>query len=237
MKILGVDSSATAASAAVFVDGRILSLQYANIGLTHSETLLPMIERALKVSGVSLSEIDCLAVSNGPGSFTGIRIGVASVKGLALPLQKPCIGISTLEVIARPLAFSGALAVAAMDARCKQVYTARFLCRGGFRRVSDDEAIPVADLIEPLKNADGPCVLIGDGAALVYRELHEVVPSLVLAPEMIRYQNAASVAVCANEKLKEAPDAAVTAGELLPLYLRVSQAERELKKKKSLIQK
>ena len=103
MKILGVDSTATAASAAVYCDGKILSLNYSNTGLTHSQTLMPMIDNVLKTAGVNIRDIDYFAVSNGPGSFTGVRIGVSAVKGMAQPIMKKCVPVSTLEVIAKPL--------------------------------------------------------------------------------------------------------------------------------------
>ena len=141
MKILGVDSTATAASAAVYSDGKILSLNFSNTGLTHSQTLLPMIDSALKSAGVDIKDVDIFAVSNGPGSFTGVRIGVSAVKGLAQPLNKKCVTVSTLEVIAKPLENTGCYAVSVMDARCNQVYTAQFNCLNGFERVTEDEAI------------------------------------------------------------------------------------------------
>ncbi len=226
MKILGVDSTATAASAAVYSDGRILSLVFSNTGLTHSQTLLPMIDSALKSAKSDISDIDYFAVSNGPGSFTGVRIGVAAVKGLAQPLNKKCIPVSTPEVIAKPLERSGCYAVAVMDARCNQVYTAQFDCDGGFNRVTDDAAITIDELAETLKNVTKPIVLIGDGTMVTYNKLKDVLPVSV-APLSIRYQSAANVALIAADNVGNAVDA----NELLPNYLRLSQAERELKKK------
>ena len=137
MKILGVDSTATAASCAVYENGKIRSLIYSNTGLTHSQTLMPMVESALKSAGIDIKDVDLFAVSNGPGSFTGVRIGVSAVKGLAQPLNKNCVTVSTLEVIAKPLENTGCYAVAVMDARCNQVYTAQFDCSDGFKRVTE----------------------------------------------------------------------------------------------------
>ena len=134
MKILGVDSTATAASAAVYCDGKILSLNYSNTGLTHSQTLMPMIDNVLKTAGVNIRDIDYFAVSNGPGSFTGVRIGVSAVKGMAQPIMKKCVPVSTLEVIAKPLENTSVYAIAVMDARCNQVYTATFDCNNGMMR-------------------------------------------------------------------------------------------------------
>lgn len=229
MKILGVDSTATSASAAVSCDGKILSLNFSNTGLTHSQTLLPMIENALKTAGVDINDIDCFAVSNGPGSFTGVRIGVSAVKGLAQPLNKKCVTVSTLEVIAKPLENTGCYAVSVMDARCNQVYTAQFDCSDGFKRVTEDEAITIDELAEKLKGVTQPIVLIGDGANVTYKKLKDVLP-VKMAPVSIRYQSAANVAAIAFEKLENG-DCGETANAILPNYLRLSQAERELKKK------
>lgn len=226
MKILGVDSTATAASAAVYSDGRILSLVFSNTGLTHSQTLLPMIAAALESAGLGVSDIDYFAVSNGPGSFTGVRIGVSAVKGLAQPLNKKCIPVSTPEAIAKPLEGSGCYAVAVMDARCNQVYTAQFDCEDGFKRVTEDAAITIDELGEMLKNITRPIVLIGDGTMVAYNKLKEIL-DINIAPLSIRYQSAANVALIAADNIEKS----VEANELLPNYLRLSQAERELKKK------
>ncbi len=231
MKILGVDSTATAASAAVFSDGKLLAVNFSNTGLTHSQTLLPMIDGVLKTAGVDVKDIDCFAVSNGPGSFTGVRIGVSAVKGLAQPLGKKCIGVSTLQVIAKPLENTGVYAVSVMDARCNQVYTAQFDCKNGFERVTPDEAISIADLTEQLKKVDGKVVLIGDGANLCYNKMKDELPDICIASLGIRYQSASSVALIASEELHDNPDSGESADELLPMYLRLSQAERELKNK------
>ena len=230
MKILGVDSTATSASAAVCCDGKIISLNFSNTGLTHSQTLLPMIEMTLKSAGVDINDIDALAVSNGPGSFTGVRIGVSAVKGIAQPLNKKCITVSTLEAIAKPLENTGCLAVSVMDARCNQVYTARFDCSEGFNRVSDDEAITIDELAEKLKTVTQPIVLIGDGANVTYKKLKDVLP-VKMAPASIRFQSAANVAAIAFEKIEADAQLGENANDILPNYLRLSQAERELKKK------
>lgn len=230
MKILGVDSSATAASAAIISDGKLLAVQFTNTGLTHSQTLMTLIDNAFKLAKLTPADIDAFAVSYGPGSFTGVRIGVAAVKGLAQPLGKKCLGVSTLEVIAKPLECSEVYAVAAMDARCNQVYTAQFDCKNGkMARVTPDSAITLDELLNQLKGVNKPVVLIGDGAELCYNRFSGELKNVTLAPAGIRCQSAASVALCACEA---AESAFVAADELLPSYLRVSQAERELKNKK-----
>ena len=231
MKILGVDSTATSASAAVLSDGKILSLNYSNTGLTHSQTLLPMIESALSSAGLNINDIDLFAVSYGPGSFTGVRIGVAAIKGIAQPLGKKCICISTPEVIAKSLENTGCYAVAVMDARCNQVYTAQFDCKGGFKRATEDSAITIDELGEQLKSIDRDIVLIGDGTEVAYKKLKDIVPGITKASPSIRYQSAADVALLAMEKYEEDSSVAVTPHEVLPNYLRLSQAERELKNK------
>lgn len=235
MKILGVESSATAASAAVLCDGKITSLQFTNTGLTHSETLMPMIERALSSAGVELSDIDYVAVSYGPGSFTGVRIGVATVKGLCFAQNKKCVPVSSLEAAVMPLEASGCYAVAVMDARCKQFYTATFLFSGGkCTRLQNDRAISYEELrSDLLKLNEKNIILIGDGTDVCYNLLKDSVKNLYKAPSCIRWQSADSVALAAYEKLLLAGDgAAIPAESLVPFYLRLSQAERELSLKK-----
>ena len=232
MKILGVDSSATAASAAVISDGKLLSFTFSNTGLTHSQTLLPMIDNTLKTAGLTVNDIDCFAVTNGPGSFTGVRIGVSAVKGLSQPLNKSCMAVSTLEAIAKPLENSGVYAVSVMDARCNQVYTAQFDCENGFKRVTEDDAISIEALAEQLKAVNKRIVLIGDGASLCYEKMKCIVNGVELAPLNIRYQSASSVALIAYDNYREFGEGCfINSYELLPNYLRLSQAERELKKK------
>ena len=232
MKILGVDSTATAASAAVYCDGKILSLNYSNTGLTHSQTLMPMIDNVLKTAGVNIRDIDYFAVSNGPGSFTGVRIGVSAVKGMAQPIMKKCVPVSTLEVIAKPLENTSVYAIAVMDARCNQVYIATFDCNNGMERLCDDRAISIDELANDISSLNGIKMLIGDGAQLCYGKLKDRVEGITIAPANIRFQNASSVAIIAADKLVENESSAIDAAELLPDYLRLSQAERELKSKK-----
>ena len=231
MKILGVDSTATAASSAVYENGKIRSLIYSNTGLTHSQTLLSMVESALKCAGIDIKDIDLFAVSNGPGSFTGVRIGVSAVKGLAQPLGKKCITVSTLETIAKPLENTGCYAVAVMDARCNQVYTAQFDCSCGFKRVTEDEAITIDELTDKLLNVNQPIVLIGDGSDVTYKKMVDVIPFVKKAAASICYQSAADVAIIAAEKVENGDLSEQPANDILPNYLRLSQAERELKKK------
>ncbi len=231
MKILGVESSATAASVALLVDGKITAKLFSNIGLTHSQTLLPMVEKVLEIEKTDIKDLDLVAVSNGPGSFTGVRIGVSAVKGICQPLEIKCMEISTLEAIAKPLENSGCYAVSVMDARCNQVYTAQFDCENGFKRVTEDEAITIDELSENLKNINKTIVLIGDGTNAAYKKLCEN-KNIKPAPENIKYQSADSVCLIAYEKKCNGSEGD-SPHKILPNYLRLSQAERELKKKES----
>ena len=191
MRILAVETSAVPASCAVVEDGKILASSYNNTAQTHSQTLMPMVEEMLKQAVLSVSDMDRLAVSAGPGSFTGVRIGVAALKGLAFAEDKPCVGVSTLAAIARNaegVGFEGVVC-AAMDARCRQVYTACFAVENGeIRRLSEDEAISTDELKARLAVFDKPIMLVGDGAALCYREFSGEIDRLLLAPEHLRYQ-------------------------------------------------
>ena len=232
MKILGVESSATSASASVVENGKVIALESSNTGLTHSQTLMPMVESTLKKAEVTINDIDYIAVSNGPGSFTGIRIGVSLVKGLSEPLNKKCVAVSTLEAIAKPLENTGVIAVSVMDARCNQVYCALFDCaKEKMTRLTDDDAISIDELIEQLKNQKKPVVLIGDGANICYNKMKDVLENVSIASATIRYQSASSVALIAEELILKDENNAVSSDELVPKYLRLSQAERELKKK------
>ncbi|MBE6768033.1 MAG: tRNA (adenosine(37)-N6)-threonylcarbamoyltransferase complex dimerization subunit type 1 TsaB [Ruminococcaceae bacterium] len=231
MRILAVETSAGPASCAVVEDGKVIASSYNNTAQTHSQTLMPMVEEMLKQAGLTVSDMDRLAVSAGPGSFTGVRIGVAAVKGMAFAENKPCVGVSTLAAIARNargIGFEGVVC-AAMDARCRQVYTACFLAQNGeISRLSADEAISTDELKACLVSYDKPILLFGDGALLCYREFCGEIDRLLLAPEHLRYQTAVGVAHEAREC------EAVTAEMLQPLYLRLPQAERELKARQQL---
>ncbi|MBE6818702.1 MAG: tRNA (adenosine(37)-N6)-threonylcarbamoyltransferase complex dimerization subunit type 1 TsaB [Ruminococcaceae bacterium] len=226
MKILAIDSSAVSCSVALSNDSEIIALEFVNNGLTHSQTLLPMVECVCQKAQVSLQDIDLFAVTNGPGSFTGVRIGVAALKGLAFPADKPCIGISTLEVIAANIEKEDCIAIACMDARRAQVYTATFESVT-LRRLTPDEAVAAESLAERIQSYDKPVWLAGDGATLAYEILKDKCDNILLAAEENRYQNAAKLCELAYNQR----DKAVQGAALVPTYLRMSQAQRELKKK------
>ena len=232
MKLLSLETSAVAASCCVTDDDKILSQAAVNAGLTHSRTLMPMVEAVLSSADLTAADIEAVAVAVGPGSFTGIRIGVATAKGLAFPADLPCVAVSTLEAMAYRLSglpLSGRVC-AVMDARCKQVYTATFVIENGaLTRETPDEAIAIDDLFARLKEADSPVYLIGDGAAMCYELGKDVLPQLTRLPAQLQMQDATGVAAVAAREL--AVGNTVKSEQLLPTYLRLPQAERELKAK------
>ncbi|MGI5893064.1 MAG: tRNA (adenosine(37)-N6)-threonylcarbamoyltransferase complex dimerization subunit type 1 TsaB [Candidatus Merdivicinus sp.] len=228
MKILALDTSAKTASAAVTENNCILAQSTIHTGLTHSQTLMPMIMGMLEAAQISLSQIEQIAVSHGPGSFTGIRIGIGACKGMAQGLGVSCVGVSTLEALAYNFRGISGIICPVMDARCKQVYTALFQIEGdSVQRLQDDEAISITELAEILQNLNQPITLVGDGAELCFRELAEQVAGLNLAPPQLRFQMASSVAFASENAVPCDP------AELMPVYLRLPQAERELNRKLS----
>ena len=229
MLTLGIDSSAAAASAAVVEDGKLLGEFFVNTKQTHSQTLLPMVQNLLETVSRSCGDVDVLAVSHGPGSFTGVRIGVACVKGMALVNDTPCVGVSTLEAIAwGGISAQGALLCAVMDARCGQVYNALFQAEGGtLRRLTEDRALSIADLEKECRGSGEKVLLLGDGAALCHNTFQAW--GARLAPEAIRFQRASSVALLGEEAAQAGKT--ISASALAPVYLRLPQAERELKRR------
>lgn len=231
MITLAVDSSAVAASAAIEENGKILGEFYCNTGLTHSQTLMPMIQCMLQSTKISLKDIGLFAVSAGPGSFTGIRIGVASIKGLAFPLNTPCIGISTLEAIAWNLAHLSGTVCAVMDARCGQVYNAIFRVSGGEpERLTEDRAISADALAQECEKYPKPLFLVGDGAKLCYNRQGFCSAGALLPPEPLIYQRACGVAKAAA--VAYVKGLAISSDALRPVYLRPAQAERALNNKR-----
>ena len=226
MKILAFETSAKAASAALTENGKLLAESYQNTGMTHSQTLMVMAQDLLKQCGMCARDVDAVAVANGPGSFTGVRIGVAAAKGFAWGREIPCVGVSTLEAMALALGAWQGYVCPVMDARRSQVYNALFHVSGGkLERIREDRAISLADLGEELKNLEEPIFLVGDGSNLCYNTLLETVTGLVLPPEHRMHQRASGVALAAEALL--AAGGTFSGAELVPNYLRLSQAERE----------
>ena len=222
MNILSLESSAKPASAAVMRDGVVIGQFFQASGLTHSRTLLVMCQELLKSLEMTMADIDGIAVASGPGSFTGIRIGLAAAKGLAWGADIPLCGVSTLEAMAHQLPHENAVICPVMDARRNQVYNARFSFEGGkLTRLCDDRAISLEDLTNEAKNDGKPYFLLGDGAHLCYNYMKSAGLSPVLPPDNIRWQSAWGVCLAAQGKPFVSPD------DVFPNYLRLSQAERE----------
>ena len=226
MLILAFETSAKAASVALLEDGKLLGESYQNTGLTHSQTLMVMAENLLSQCGKTVADVTAAAVAAGPGSFTGVRIGVAAAKGFAWGREIPCYGVSTLEAMALSLGAYQGYVCPCMDARRSQVYNALFYVNQGVpERVSEDRAISLAELGTELKSLKEPIFLVGDGSNLCYNTLLESVPNLVLPPEHRMHQRASGVALAARKQVEVGDPG--DANALTPNYLRLSQAERE----------
>lgn len=236
MYILALDSTAVTASAALWSDGSLMAQYMLNSGHTHSTTLLPMIRHMLETSGVSVDKIDCMTCSVGPGSFTGIRIGIATVKGLAFGTDKPCIGVSSLEAMAYGMKSVNGIVCPVINARRTQYYSALFRIQdGAVTRLTEDEVILGADLDGILAEYDEPIYLTGDG----YESARGFItyPGLMYTPESYRWPTAFAVAEAAAYKLIHAsPETVFTPDDLVPVYLRKTQAEREREERLALAQ-
>ena len=226
MKILALETSAKSVSAAVVENGAVLASSYQNTGLTHSRTLMPLVDGMLRAADLKLEQMELIAVAQGPGSFTGLRIGVSAAKGLAWAKELPCCGVSTLLAMAQNLRHMDGIIVCAMDARRNQVYNAVFRAENGqLTRLTEDRAVSLAELAEELKNTEGAKFVVGDGAKLCYTYLTQQGIPCRMAPAALVMQNAVGVGLAAEELAAEGKT--VSAQELVPVYLRLSQAERE----------
>lgn len=226
MRILAFETSAKAASVALLDEEKLVGEYFQDCGQTHSRTLMKMAQDLLENCAVTVDDLTAVACASGPGSFTGVRIGVAAAKGMAWGAELPCVGVSTLEAMAQQACMFEGLVCCAMDARREQVYHALFRCEGGvLTRLTDDCAISLAELEESLKNVEEPKIMVGDGAALCYNTLSEHVRGCVLAPTALRQQRASGVALVARRLLLTGTK--FDGAELIPNYLRLSQAERE----------
>lgn len=226
MKILALESSALTASCAICESNLVVCESSITAGLTHSQTLMVMVENMLNNAQQKLEDVDAIAVSVGPGSFTGLRIGVSSAKGIAKALNCPCVGVSTLLGLAKNLEGMEAIVCSVMDARRDQVYNALFDMRKGKSvRLCEDRAISIDELIEELRSieCDGLVVLVGDGAQLCYGKMKEVLSVKIASPQL-RLQRATSIGFCGLEKLQNG--GFCSENEVFPTYLRLSQAER-----------
>lgn len=235
MKILGIECTASPVSCSVFEDGRIKAEYFLNLKTTHSQTLLPMVESVLKLSGNTLRDIDVIAATAGPGSFTGVRIGISAVKGLAAADNKPCVPVSVLEAMAYGFVGQNVTVCTCMDARCNQFYNAVFKVDGEkVVRIRDDRALMTDELFDDIKaiyeaDPSRPIITAGDGADLFYKNIKDRGVPISVAPEILKWQRASGVCMAAYEKA--AGNETVAPDKLLPYYLRLPQAERELKAK------
>ena len=224
MLILAIESSAKAASVALMEDEKLIAQYSQCSGLTHSRTLLPMIENMLSNTETPKNAIDAIAVAQGPGSFTGIRIGISTAKGLCWGLDIPAVGVSTLEAMAQSARFlsEGTIVCPAMDARRSQLYNALFTVHNGVPvRLTEDRAIAAAALAEELSGSGKRVWILGDGWAICEKALKERGVECAVAPEELRWQTAFGVCLAAKNKTSTGAE------DLLPVYLRLSQAERE----------
>lgn len=226
MRILALETSAKSVSLAVTENGTLLAQAYQDRGLTHSVTLMPLLDGMLKTAGLTLDDMDIIAVAQGPGSFTGIRIGVSAAKGLAWAKALPCCGVSTLEAMAYGVTDFEGIVVGAMDARRQQVYNALFRTENGrVTRLCADRAVAMELVAKELAAIPEPKLIVGDGAVLLYDFLQKAGIGCRLSSPLHRQQSAAGVALAAEHLA--AQGLTCSAQELQPVYLRLSQAERE----------
>ncbi len=226
MLLLAFETSAKAASVALFDGNTLLAEQYQNTGLTHSQTLMVMAENVLQQCGKSAGDVEAVAVAEGPGSFTGVRIGMAAAKGLAWGRQIPCYGVSTLEAMALGLGLQEGYICPVMDARREQVYNALFYVNQRVPvRCCPDRAIRLEELAGELKKLEKTVFLVGDGSKLCYNALQKELGTLVLPPEHRIHQRAVGVGLAALAQIQRGNIG--DAEGLVPNYLRLSQAERE----------
>ncbi len=238
MIILALDASASPASVALIKDGQLIGEYFINIKCTHSQTLMPLVENLLATTETDKNAIDIFAVNVGPGSFTGVRIGVSAVKGMAMALNKPCVAISTLEAMAYTALMFDGIVCAVMDARCNQLYNALFEIKNGtVIRLTEDRALSIVDLKNELEQnyVNRKIMVMGDGTDVFMRTYDMQPNNLFAAPMNIRFQHASGTAFAAENKALK--NDLITAAALMPIYLRLPQAQRELMKKQAEKQK
>lgn len=229
--ILAFDTTAKVSSVSLVSEQKVLAEYSVNLNFTHSQTLMPMCESLLRCCGIGLQEIDLFAAANGPGSFTGLRIGIAAVKGLAFACQKDCVAVSTLDALCQNVSGFEGIICSVMDARCNQVYHALYRSHadGTAEKITEDCAITIEALLKELTALHQPVMLVGDGADLCYSSYKDSLPGCVIAGSSHRYQSASSVGILAVRKAQCGQT--VSAASLSPEYLRLPQAQRELIKK------
>lgn len=232
MLIFGIDTCCMAATAAL-VDERVMVAQtVVNHGKTHSQMMMPQVEEMFKISGIDPKMVDAFAAAVGPGSFTGVRIGVATAKAMAQGAQKPCIAVSTLEALAHSVQYFDGIAAPILDARRGQVYNALFECgKSGMTRLCADRALALGELLEELDKTGKDVIFMGDGSLVFEDEIKAALfGRAYFAPKTQRMNLGGAVAEIGLEKFRKGET--VTYGKLVPEYIRLSQAERDLLLKK-----
>ena len=223
MNIVAIDTSGPAASCAVLIDGEIVQSIAMNRGLTHSETIMPALDACMSAARLSCDQVDCFATVAGPGSFTGVRIGVCAVKGLAHAWNRPCARIDALEALAMNFAGFDVLACPILDARRGQVYCAAFDMKDGMPvRVLEDAAIDLTEFLASLPK-DRRLVFLGDGLRVHAARIRETLTEALIAPANLRQLRADAACLLAEAR----PEEWMEARKLTPIYLRLPQAERE----------
>ena len=226
MKILALDSSGNVATVGIAENDELIYEQYANTGLTHSKNLVPMIDNALAFCGLKPSDIDLYAVSKGPGSFTGIRIGISAVKAMSWACNKPCCGVSSLEALAWNNISSRDKICCVTDLVGGKLYNAFFESDGTqIIRLSEDAAMTPDELAEQIKSENKKCLLVGNAAEIFANYIQQCGTDVKIAPKNVRYQHAYGVARSAYASFLN--NDYTTADGLLPSYIRIPQAEQE----------
>ena len=229
MKILALDTSALVASAAITENGKVLAEYTLNYKLTHSQTIMPMIDEIVKMTETDLDTIDYIACSSGPGSFTGLRIGAATAKGLAHGLNKPIVAVPTLEALAYNIFGTDKFICPIMDARRKQVYNAVYVPKGKkLDVILEEDTRIIDDVLDYVKDVDCDVIFVGDAVSLYKDKIAELY-NAIIAPASCNMQRAACVAALAEVYIEEGKY--MNGAEFAPEYLRKSQAERELEEK------
>lgn len=227
MKILGIETSSNVASVAYVNDDVLVSEITLNNKLTHSQTLMPMLDQMCGLCGLELEEVDAIAIASGPGSFTGLRIGAATVKGLALGLDKPIIPVPTLDAMAYNIAHSASIICPIMDARRQQVYTAIYRMEDGkLVKETEDLNISIDELIQELKNwEDTEIIFVGDGIPVHMDKLKEELDHIAFADSHLNRQRGSAVAALGKVYYKKG--IVEDHRHFAPTYVRVAQAQRE----------
>lgn len=232
IKILSVDTCSKACSASIHYDDKLIAETFLNAGLTHSQTLMPAVDYLLKLVGIKVKDIDLFGVTKGPGSFTGLRIGMATVKGMAFPFDKPCAVVSSLYAMALNVSFFNGIVCPCMDARNKQIYNAIFSVHGGkVKRFTKDRAILIDDFAQEIKGYNEKIIFIGDASEVCYNTTKNFYKDkdLVLMSEEFSHIRASRVGEEALRIYNSGE--AQKCEEIVPKYLKLSQAERELKER------